>query len=140
LWSVLFDRWALLRFRTAHMIVWVLSRLILAIGVWQQSLFLIGICLALEGAAFGAGRLSWQLGHMSFARVQDDAIYMGLHQALTGVRGLIMPLVGALLYRYVCGWHVVWVSLAIMAISAWGFWWMHRRCEAGTGRGASSPS
>ncbi len=46
---------------------------------------------------FGAGRLSWQLGHMSFARVQDDAIYMGLHQALTGVRGLIMPLVGALL-------------------------------------------
>jgi hypothetical protein len=51
---------------------------------------------------------------------------MGVHQTLTGVRGLTMPLAGALLYQYVVGWHVIWISVLLMAIATCGFEKMRR--------------
>lgn len=120
-WAKLFDRWPLMGFRITQMSVWILSRLTLGAGFWLHSLWLVGAGLALGGLALAGGRFSWQLGHMAFSQPHNDATYMGIHQALTGVRGLITPFLGAALYRYVMGWHVVWLSVALQAASIYGF-------------------
>lgn len=126
-WAGLFDRWPLLRFRALHMCVWAGGRLLLAWGVWQGSLAVVGAAMAMQGVSLAAGGLAWNLGHMVFSDRQNDATYMGLHQTLTGVRGLTMPFLGLLLFRTVLGWHVIWISGVLQAISAFGFWRMRRR-------------
>jgi len=50
------------------------------------------------GSAIGGGMLGWSLGHNDFAPEDRVADYLGLHVSLTGLRGLIAPLVGVWLY------------------------------------------
>lgn len=52
------------------------------------------------GAAFAGGKLGWNLGHNDFASDQQSTLYMGIHVTLTGIRGLIAPLVGVLVYQW----------------------------------------
>jgi hypothetical protein len=129
MWGRLFDRWPLLRFRMIHMGAWIVSRLVLGVGFWFTSLPLVGVGLMLGGFALAGGRFSWQLGHMAFAKSHNDATYMGIHQALTGVRGLLTPFVGAYLYRYVMGWHIVWLCVLMQAAGLYGFARMRRYDE-----------
>ncbi|RFF26602.1 MULTISPECIES: MFS transporter [unclassified Wenzhouxiangella] len=52
------------------------------------------------GMAFAGGKLGWNLGHNDFARDDQSTLYMGIHVTLTGVRGLIAPLVGVGVYQF----------------------------------------
>ncbi len=52
------------------------------------------------GAAFAGGKLGWNLGHNDFASDEQSTLYMGIHVTLTGIRGLIAPLAGVLVYQY----------------------------------------
>jgi len=59
---------------------------------------------AIIAFVMGGSALVWTLGINYFARREDVPLYMGLHQSLTGIRGLIAPFVGialaALLHSY----------------------------------------
>ena len=46
------------------------------------------------------GRLGWNLGHNDFASDGRSTLYMSIHVTLTGIRGLIAPLVGVGLYQW----------------------------------------
>lgn len=61
------------------------------IGFWVGALAL--------GAAFAGGKLGWNLGHNDFASDEHSTLYMGIHVTLTGLRGLIAPLLGVLVYQ-----------------------------------------
>ena len=63
----------------------------------QNWLFWVG-SLAL-GAAFAGGKLGWNLGHNDFASDDQSTLYMGIHVTLTGIRGLLAPLAGVLVYQ-----------------------------------------
>ncbi|WP_376696312.1 MFS transporter [Wenzhouxiangella sp. EGI_FJ10305] len=52
------------------------------------------------GMAFAGGKLGWNLGHNDFASDDQSTLYMGIHVTLTGVRGLIAPLVGVGVYQF----------------------------------------
>lgn len=52
------------------------------------------------GIAYAGGRLGWNLGHNDFAPEDLATDYMGLHVTLTGIRGLVMPVLGVLLYHF----------------------------------------
>ena len=67
-----------------------------AISGWSL-LFWVG-SLAL-GAAFAGGKLGWNLGHNDFASDDQSTLYMGIHVTLTGIRGLLAPLAGVLVYQ-----------------------------------------
>lgn len=127
LWAGLFDRWPLMRFRVLHMLCWTAGRLMLAFGIWERSLVLVGVAALMSGVGLSAGRLAWQLGHMSFSSRANDAAYMSLHQTLTGLRGLVMPFLGVALFRSSLGLHVVWMTAVLQFVSAVGFWSMRRR-------------
>ncbi len=51
------------------------------------------------GAAFAGGKLGWNLGHNDFASDDQSTLYMGIHVTLTGIRGLLAPLAGVLVYQ-----------------------------------------
>ncbi len=52
-----------------------------------------------QGLANGGGQLTWALASSHFApRAEDVPLYNGIHFVLNGVRGLVMPWVGSILY------------------------------------------
>jgi len=85
--------------------------------------------------------LSWTLGSMHFAGRRDASAFQGVHVAMTGVRGLIAPGAGFLLYR-------AFGSAAVFGVSTALFLWAgtlmlrqdreERRGIAGAG-GAAAP-
>lgn len=126
LFGRLFDRWGLFHFRSVQMSLWVISRLVLTVAVWQVWMPLVFVAMTLMGVALAGGRLAWQLGHMHFSDRANDSVYLGIHQSLTGIRGLIMPFAGALLYRYVLDWHIIWISSVMLVFSVAGYARLHR--------------
>jgi len=132
-WGGFFDRVGVVRFRIVNAAGWTLS---LAAGglatYWVAHADRIGpivIPLAvggfalravLQGATFGGGMLAWQIGHLHFAKPAEAEVYMGIHVSLTGLRGLIMPSVGMLLYIWI-GWWVWVVAIAFSLLALGGY-------------------
>ena len=85
------------RARQAWAFVLALGLFTVAAVTMQGWLFWVG-SLAL-GAAFAGGKLGWNLGHNDFASDDQSTLYMGIHVTLTGVRGLLAPLAGVLVYQ-----------------------------------------
>ena len=61
-------------------------------GFWVGSIVL--------GIAYGGAVLGWNLGHNDYSDNKDSALYMGIHVTLTGIRGMLMPTVGVLVYQW----------------------------------------
>jgi len=55
--------------------------------------------------ANAGGALAYNLGHLHFAHPDQAEIYMGIHVTLSGLRGLVMPGLGVLLWDWI-GWPV----------------------------------
>jgi MFS family permease len=59
------------------------------------------ICLGsiLQGASNGGGQLTWALASSHFApQAEDVPLYNGIHFVLNGIRGLVLPWVGSVLF------------------------------------------
>ncbi len=127
-WAPYFDRVGVVRFRGAHGISW-LAHLVLGslgtVGVllreeWGApatvlaALFFLFSRIAM-GLGMGGGGLAWHLGHLHFAKPQDAEIYMGVHMTLTGLRGLVMPLVGIWLWAQT-GFFVWVLGIALSVV------------------------
>lgn len=60
---------------------------------------LIWVGSILQGISNGGGQLTWSLASSHFApRAEDVPFYTGIHFVLNGIRGLVMPSVGSLLF------------------------------------------
>lgn len=139
-----FDRVGVLRFRVFHGVLWLSALLIGTLGTWAVSrhadleagMFLLGIgafagYAVVMGACQGGGNIAWNLGHLHFAHPQDAEVYMGIHVSLTGLRGLILPSVGMLLWHGARGWTGigwwVWgVASVFAAIAVVLYAWLAR--------------
>ena len=126
-WARLFDRVGVIRFRVVSVAVWSVS---LVFGMAATLVAISGdrigpvhLPLAVglfalrglgNGIALGAGALAWNLGHLHFARSDEAEVYMGVHVFLTGLRGLIAPAVGMLLWTLVGAW--VWIVAIALAV------------------------
>lgn len=96
-------------------------------GLWSAAgaiPLLIGIGLLLivrvvTGLGNGGGSIAWNLGHLHFAKGHTAELYMGIHVALTGVRGITKPFL-ALLLSYLFGWwsFLVPIGFGIVAYIA----------------------
>ncbi|MEM9415854.1 MAG: hypothetical protein AAGA29_10305 [Planctomycetota bacterium] len=100
-WARLLDGVHIVRFRVRHGLMWILCQsMYLAAGLTGSPLMFIVPRMA-QGITTGGGALAWQLGHHDFADRRLAATYMGIHQTLTGVRGIVAPYLGVLL---LAGW------------------------------------
>lgn len=114
-WARWFDKTDIFRCRFWAATTWALSRLVLMAGVYNQSIPIILLSRAVSGIAGGGGQLAWRLGHMQFAPPEKDALYMGAHVSLTGLRGMAAPFIAIFLY------HQPWLGpngIGLIAVSA----------------------
>lgn len=107
-WGRYFDRVGVLRFRVLNSRLWILSTALLSSSMliigyadatwWTLALVPLVISRLIQGVSGAAGAIAWNLGHLQFANPHQQELYMGIHVALTGIRGLTMPLAGAAAY------------------------------------------
>lgn len=95
----LFDRMGVARFRGLGAAAWGLGRCTLFVAALTGSWSLVLVAFAFQGLGFSGGSLAWSIGHTRFAPPDKTQTYMGIHLTLQGIRGLIMPFVGAWLYH-----------------------------------------
>ena len=138
LWSRLLDRVNILQFRAIHSWAFVASTATVLIAALTMQPWLLFLGASLKGLAFGGGVLAWNLGHHDFAPVEKASQYMGVHVTLTGIRGLLAPIVGVTLYETFewlkpgAGAGVFAICLALTVIGAVWFVLM-RRTLTGSG-------
>lgn len=103
IWARLMDRSHIVRFRAIHSWMFVTAALCFFIAAESAgqpfALALLFGAAVVRGLAFGGGVLAWNLGHHDFATVDQASQYMGVHMTLTGIRGLIAPILAWALYE-----------------------------------------
>ena len=125
LWGRLFDRIDVCRFRTIQTSFWAAGRLVMAWGVATLSIGWVAVgAIISAGIGGGGGQLAWRMGHMQFARRHEDALYMGVHVTLTGLRGLVIPFAGIALFKLI-DWHLFWLSALGQLAAIIGFATLH---------------
>ena len=76
-----------------------------------------------------AGNLAWNLGHNDFSNDAWASLYMAIHVTLTGIRGLLAPLIGVAFYQYLAGSdpaQAPWALLLPLLLSLSGSVWFVR--------------
>jgi MFS family permease len=70
----------------------------------------------LQGISNGGGQLTWALASSHFApRPEDVPLYNGIHFVLNGIRGLLLPWVGMILFVLIRDWAVLIATLVSLA-------------------------
>lgn len=100
LWARRFQAGHVVEFRSRHSWVFVSATATIFLAALLQQPWLLFVAAGLMGTAYGGGMLAWNLGHHDFAQDHNSSQYMGVHVTLTGLRGLIGPLVCAALYQW----------------------------------------
>lgn len=130
-WGRLFDRVGVVRFRVVNLICWVASLVcglaatvmtlsVAADGMLVQVVLLFALRGLLNGVGLGGGAVAWHLGHLHFAKPEDAEVYMGIHVSLTGIRGMVAPLLGMWLWGRI-GWLVWIIAIALLLVGLWMF-------------------
>jgi MFS family permease len=71
--------------------------------------------------------VAWNLAPITFAGKTDASAYTGAHITLTGLRGVIAPMTGALLLQR-CGYPTVFIaSMCLFLLAACGMAWLELR-------------
>lgn len=134
-WARLLDRVHVVMFRAYHCWVFLLIIVLLLLATVLQAKWLLYVTVTLKGAAMAGGMLAWQLGHHDFAPKERAGEYMGVHVTLTGVRGLIGPIVSVLLYNALAAHNPAWgpwvllLCLSFVLSGAIGFVMMARKLD-----------
>lgn len=125
-----YDRAGVVRFRTVQMVGWIVAIFFgmcacLAIenldAFGPQALLWSVICMAVfgivRGICLGGGSIAWNLGHLHFADHDDAEVYMGIHVSLTGLRALIIPMLGMQLWSWIgSGVWLISMACGLLAI------------------------
>jgi hypothetical protein len=94
MWGKLIDRFNILRLRGVFNLIWATVPLIVFL---TKSIWGVYLGQFLTGLIQGGSMLVWLLASNIFAPRDEVPIYMGIHQFLTGLRGLIAPFAGIFL-------------------------------------------
>ncbi len=99
LWAKKLNRLHVVQYRAFHSWSFVLAIGLFAIASALQLPALLWPASFMFGTAVAGAVLGWNLGHHDFTTPERASQYMAVHVTLTGVRGLIMPILGVNLYQ-----------------------------------------
>jgi MFS family permease len=138
LWGMLMDRRGPLFLCMVVFAILVLFPLILLAGLacsgehplihWPQGpLYAVYVGYLFLGVGMSGINVAWSLGPVHFAGSSDSSGYSGAHVTLTGVRGAIGPLAGALVLNYLGFAPVFIASAALFATASVGMYLLRQR-------------
>jgi MFS family permease len=104
-WARFLDRRHVIVFRSVHGWVGAGAAFLLVAAVLLHWPYLLWPGAALLGVSLAAGSLGWTLGHNDFAPRGEETRYMALHVTLTGIRGLLAPPIGIVIYHLLDAWR-----------------------------------
>jgi hypothetical protein len=97
------------------------------VGVFLQNQPVLWVAALLFGVSAAGANLGWNLGHNDFASLGKVQQYMGVNVTLTGMRGLLAPPVGAIVYTLLerrapgAGRYALLLPFGITLLGAIGF-------------------
>jgi hypothetical protein len=119
-WARMLDRRHIFSYRAMHSWFFVCSSALFALAVITRQTGLLWPASVILGSAYAGGHLGWNLGHNDFSSDGNASHYMAIHVMLTGLRGLVMPLIGVGFYEYLAAWwpeYAAWALLLPLALS-----------------------
>lgn len=130
-WAKVLDATHIVRFRVKQGGLWMglqILNLTAALVLYKTGNALMAfplfvLCRITLGMIRGGGMLAWNLGHNDFADRRMVAVYMGIHVTLTGIRGMIAPAAGMMLFTGWSGGALSWIGIgSVPAFSGLGPW------------------
>ena len=100
LWAKLLNRVHIIPYRAIHSWSFVTSIGLFALASATGQSILLWPASLVFGTAIAGAVLGWNLGHHDFTTPERASHYMAVHVTLTGIRGLIMPILGVNLYYF----------------------------------------
>jgi MFS family permease len=113
-WARLLDRRHIFSYRALHSWFFVASFAVFAAAIHVHASLLLWPASVLLGAAYAGAHLGWNLGHNDFTSDAKAAHYMAIHVTFTGLRGLVVPLVGVGFYQFLATRWPAQASYALM--------------------------
>jgi len=142
-WARFFDRKHIVEYRAVHAWSFVAVSVLFLLGAVTGADAWIWMGAVMLGIGYAGGAIGWNLGHNDYATPEQATLYMGVHVTLNGIRGVIAPLAGIVLYeglRRLSPGHEAWALLLPLALNtagALGFARLRHRLK--TTSGAPSP-
>lgn len=130
-WAKLLDRRHIFSYRAIHSWNFVAAMGLFAFAVIARQPWLLWPGSILLGSAYAGGHLGWNLGHNDFSDEGNSSLYMAIHVSLTGIRGLIMPILAVGLFQYLesqapgRGALAMLLPFCLTFLGACGFVWLH---------------
>jgi hypothetical protein len=128
-WATVLDRHHIISYRALHSWTFVAANASFALAFIAGLPNLLWLGAVLLGLAWGGGHLGWNLGHNDFAADGDSSIYMATHVWLTGLRGLVMPMIGVAFILFLeSKWpgHGAYAMLLPLGLTLAGWGWFIR--------------
>jgi MFS family permease len=100
LWAKLLNKTHIIPYRAIHSWSFVIAIGLFALASVTEQSFLLWPASLVFGTAIAGAVLGWNLGHHDFTTPERASHYMAVHVTLTGIRGLIMPILGVNLYYF----------------------------------------
>jgi len=97
-WARLFDAGHVIEFRARQCWSLMAAMSVAILAIFLHNTPLLWCAALLFGISTAGANLGWNLGHNDFATLGKVQQYMGVNVTLTGMRGLIAPPVGAIVY------------------------------------------
>jgi hypothetical protein len=127
MWARMFDAGHVVQFRARQCWVVVAAIATVILAVFLRNHWLLWFSAVLFGISTAGANLGWNLGHNDFASLGKVQQYMGVHVTLTGMRGLLAPPLGAVIYTLLERWtpgagrYAMLLPLAMCLAGAIGF-------------------
>jgi hypothetical protein len=137
LWARLLDERHIFSYRAIHSWNFVAALALFALAVTARQPVLLWPGSILLGSAYAGGHLGWNLGHNDFSEEGNSSLYMAIHVSLTGLRGLVMPILGVALFQWLenrtpgSGAWAMLLPVSLTTAGACGFVWLHLQRKEG---------
>lgn len=133
LWARVLDDRHIFSYRAIHSWNFVAALALFAVAVIARQPWLLWPGSVLLGSAYAGGHLGWNLGHNDFSDDGNSSLYMAIHVSLTGLRGLVMPILGVTLFQWLesrtpgYGAWAMLLPVSLTTLGAFGFVWLHQQ-------------
>ncbi len=99
-WAKSLNRAHIIQYRAIHSWSFVIAIALFTLASILNMSILLWFASIVFGTAVAGAVLGWNLGHHDFSTPERASQYMAVHVTLTGVRGLIMPIIGVNIYHH----------------------------------------